>query len=217
MAWGWSESMGDGLRSASAGRRVVWLWPTVVLAASASCAEPVETRVRLRISAEPGVAIPGQVDLVRVGVVASHTASDSLCYPVYREFPLGGPEDLPIVVDYFPGERYTFGVAFRLEWYRGGVIVAQREMTQPFPAEGMRVLEGELPVGCFTFSCLSDQQCISDADSGQVVCAGLSGAGLFSNPALIEPGARACDNTEVVDAGGDDAGADDAGADAGDG
>jgi hypothetical protein len=199
--------------------RAAWLWLPLLLAVAAGCAEPVERRVRLRVSAEPGVGIPGQVDRVTVGVVASGTPSGSLCHPVFRDFVLDGPDDLPIVVDYFPGEGFAYGVAFRLEWYKAGVMVAQRELTKPFPREGMIELEAKLGAGCFTMDppCASNLQCILDEVSGVAACVLLAAGGYFDNPALIAPGARACDNTEVLDGGGDAGGSDDADADAGDG
>ncbi len=206
--------MNEGRRNERGGLRVAPLWLPLLLAAAASCAQPVDRRARLRIAVEPGVDVPGMVDRVRVGVAAT-TSGLLECRPIYREFTLARPAELPILIDYFPGEHFDFGVAFRLEWYKSGVMVAQREINRTFPADGIVTLDGTLPLDCFTtVVCGPEAQCFRHAESGDVVCSGLSTLGYFTDPCLIEPGARACDDTEVLDAGGDVC-TDDAGSDAG--
>jgi hypothetical protein len=204
--------MREGLRKAGGGRRAARVWLLVLLAAAASCAEPVERRVRLVVSAESGVDVSGQVDHVRVWAVASEDQRGTLCTKVSRDYDLHSPADLPIVVDYFPGPRFDYWVAFRVEWYQGGTMIAQREIVQPFPEEGLTQVDARLYVGCFTAGCLSSEQCV--LDGGHLACEGLADGGPFSNPPVTtEP----CDPTVTFDGGGDDAGGDDGGADAGDG
>jgi len=181
-----------------------------LLAGSGSCAEPLQTRVRLVVVADGDVRIPEQVDRVRVWVVASRTEDGELCAKVSRDFELRGPADLPILIDYYAGQQFFFWAAFRVEWYQGATMVAQREMIQPFPESGISQVEARLYGGCLTRGCLDSEQCV--LSEGHLTCAGFAGAGAFSNPDLVvttEP----CDPTVVLDGGGDDGSAEDAGAD----
>jgi hypothetical protein len=181
-----SGRLGSGLVLAASLAALAATW--------SGCAESDPTRLRLRVVADTAVAIPAQVDWVRVWVVASRTSEGSLCTPTSRDFVLTGAGDLPLYVDYYPGGQYDFWVAFRVEWYRGATLVAARELIQQFPAEGMREAEIRLQTDCVGLStpCNTDEQCLDG------LCVGLPPPGPFASPELIDT-VTSCDPDTPAD------------------
>jgi hypothetical protein len=182
----------------------------VGLLLAAGCAKDDPSLVRLRLTIEPSVTIPAQIDGVRVRVVASRTSEGELCTPVERVFPLSRTSDLPLYVDYFPGAQFDFWVAFRVEWLRGSTVVAVREKIEQFPSTGMKEIELRLETACLErpTPCLDTEQCIGG------LCVGLDAPGPFITSGLVVTDAG-CDPEWAVDAGSDARADTDADADAG--
>lgn len=177
----------------------------VLLPLLAACGSPTPRRsIRLTLAAEVGV--PADVDRVELSFTASRTAAGATCLPVQEGWNLTQPSDLPIVVDFVPGDTYAAWLGLRVVWLKSGTPVDVRETTVPWPSDGVREVEIRLEQRCLGAGCAPDQQCLAGT------CSPFESPRPL-DPALVEPGAPSCDrDAPSPDGGGPDDG--DAGDDA---
>jgi hypothetical protein len=147
-----------------------------------------EPPLRLTLTSE--VAVPGEIDGLRLSVVASRTSAPLLCGPIVRTFPLAVPGDLPTVLEYRPGPTYDFWIGFRAEWIRAGTPVSAHEIILAFPTDGRVDAEIRLTRACYDVGvggspCGDAEQCLDG------LCVGVAPPDPFDSPELVET--AACD------------------------
>ncbi|MDI7266705.1 MAG: hypothetical protein QME96_01770 [Myxococcota bacterium] len=121
-----------------------------------------EARIRLRITADSNIRIPEQIDAVRAVATASRTESGDFCAPIVRTFPLGGPADLPLLIEFRPGSLFNSWAYFRVEWSRGGTLVNAGETWAVFPEPGAERRDATVHIDlpCVTTACGTGQVCV---------------------------------------------------------
>lgn len=161
----------------------------LALLAPAGCEEQAERKVRLTITSQ--AQIPTQLDRVVVHVVAARrddptvTSSYRTCEPEVGEFVLASSDRLPLYVDYYPGPMYDFWVAFRVEFFRGAVLVSTDEWMASLGESGASERTVTLDAACAGMAspCPAGQKCVD------LNCVDPGGAGAFDHPELIDTGA----------------------------
>ncbi|MBN1771496.1 MAG: hypothetical protein JXB32_09555 [Deltaproteobacteria bacterium] len=158
------------------------------VSASTACGDDDPQRVRLTVTSQG--QIPSQLDRVSVTVIAARRddplVPDSYrtCESVTGEFTLLANDSLPLYVDYLPGTRYDFWVAFRVEFWRGSMLLSTDEWMASLGDSGTSGRTVNLDTECASRSvpCDAGLKCVTG------LCVDPGGAGPFDHPELVDPG-----------------------------
>ncbi|NMC72569.1 MAG: DUF4215 domain-containing protein [Myxococcales bacterium] len=127
----------------------------VLLALVAGCGG--ETGVRLVIRKEAAVAVPADLDSLRVTVFAGATGTELF----HRTQPFGDltEESFPVTVGVTAGSSYDDWVMFRVEGLLGGDRVIERWVVAQFVEGEIREVVVELQDACLLQACDGGQEC----------------------------------------------------------
>ena len=161
---------------------------------SGCTSEPPRT---LRFVIDTDLAIPTQVDLIKVTVSASRTESGNLCRPWPREVRLQRRSDLPASIAVEIGAQYASWAIIRVQAFYEGVEVAplRQDIVRAWPSSGSLDVAIFLAAACTTSGCGPGDQCVDGT------CATLPPPpGILDDCTRIDQGVPCDRAAEVLDA-----------------
>lgn len=164
-------------------RSVSAVLAAALLSVASSCEEEVPRSVRLVVGLNVAVA---QVDRITVQLIAGKDLGTGLtCEPEAAvSFDVHGAQDVPVILDVFPGADYDVWMGYEVRWLLEGDEVSHAIGRRPWPASGAAEIDVTLEPDCLTAVCAEHENCVAGA------CI-TTGASPF-DPTLREPGAQDC-------------------------
>ncbi|MBI5499852.1 MAG: hypothetical protein HY907_06390 [Deltaproteobacteria bacterium] len=155
----------------------------------------------LRLTIDTTLAVPGQVDEIRVFVTAARTEDGPLCVPIERSIPLVRQADFPLRVGIEVGAEYRSWLVFRIEGRLGGSPVIFQETRTVWPASGATDVGVQLSAGCYLAACAGGEMCL-----GSGTCVAVPVPGAFVDETMWDPGVPCDRAAPVLDVAGEVAG-----------
>ena len=172
----------------------------LVITFSVSCddGESVPRSVRLILNTD--VDIPDVLDRVEVTYTASKTYEGLTCVPVAQHWDLTSQDDLPIIIDFFPGEVYDVWLGIDVAWLRRGEVIIRRELMVAWPESPAIEELVDIELGCIERECEPWHDCVSGACIGNEPASQLPGP---FNPSLRDSAGESCDGSAISGSDGD--------------
>jgi len=164
-------------------RRALAALAATCLLFAAGCEEELPRSVRLVVGVNVAVA---QIDQITVRLIAGKDLGAGLtCEPEPAiSFDVHGAQDVPVILDVFPGPVYDVWVGYEVRWLREGTEISHATGRRPWPASGVAEIEVLLEPDCLTAVCAEHENCVAGA------CI-TTGASPF-DPTLREADAQDC-------------------------
>jgi hypothetical protein len=164
-------------------RSVSAVLAAALLTTAAGCEEELPRSIRLIVGLHVAVA---QVDQIAVRLIAGKDLGTGLtCEPEPAlSFDVHGAQDVPVILDVFPGADYDVWVGYEVRWLRGGAEVSHATGRRPWPSSGAAEIDVTLEPDCLTAVCAEHENCVA----GDCIT---TGASPF-DPTLREPDAQDC-------------------------
>ncbi len=164
-------------------RRASAVLAAALLSVAPGCEEELPRSVRLVVGLNVAVA---QVDQITVRLIAGKDLGTGLtCEPeAALSFDVHGTQDVPVILDVFPGPEYDVWMGYEVRWLLEGDEVSHAIGRRPWPASGVAEIAVTLEPDCLSAACAENENCVAGA------CI-TTGTTPF-DPALREPGAQDC-------------------------